>query len=80
MRRALRAPHRSPGVAKCLEANPAPQEVRGFINFMDKTNFRLVLRPTGEFATCVSNVVEHMNPPRPPTTPYFADFNFNTDY
>ena len=29
-----------PGTAKCLEANPAPQEVRGFLEFRENGTFR----------------------------------------
>ena len=69
-----------PGTAKCLEANPAPQDVRGFLDFRKDGTFRLVLRPQGEFAACMSHFVEGMNLPRPSTLPYRNDFNFNTEY
>jgi hypothetical protein len=68
------------GTAKCLAANPAPQEVRGFLDFAADGTFRLRLRPTGEFASCMSHFVEGMNLPRPSQLPYLNDFNFNTEY
>jgi hypothetical protein len=68
------------GTAKCLEANPAPQEVRGFLDFRENGTFRLILRPTGDFASCMSHFVEGMNLPRPTKLPYRNDFNFNTEY
>ncbi len=69
-----------PGVAKCLEANPAPQEIRGFIEFAADGTYKLVVRPTGAFADCVAAFVGRIALPKPPQLPYRQDFNFSTDY
>lgn len=69
-----------PGIAKCLEANPAPQEIRGFIEFAADGTYKLVVRPTGVFADCVAAFVGRIALPKPPLLPYRQDFNFSTDY
>jgi|SRR5689334_15347428 len=69
-----------PGFAKsmdkCMDGTAPPHAVRGYFRFDAHGEYRVVLRPSGEFATCISAAFEGHKPPTPPKLPYLNDFNF----
>jgi len=60
----------------CLKDNSGPQSVRGYFSFAADGSYRVVLRPSGKFASCVADALEGQSVPRPPRLPYFNPFDF----
>jgi hypothetical protein len=61
---------------QCMALNPARQSVQGYLRFDAQGKYQVLLRPAGEFATCITRFLEGRAPPKPPHLPYFNTLSF----
>ena len=60
----------------CLGANPGRHAVKGYFLFARSGTYRLILRPEGKFARCLSSALEGQSVPKPPRLPYANPFRY----
>lgn len=65
-------------ITRCLEKHAGPHDVHGYYHFHAEDDFRVVLRPTTGFSTCLASALEGHAAPAPPSVPYFNPFTFQT--
>jgi hypothetical protein len=52
------------------------QDLRGYFEFGAKDGYRVVLRPAGAFATCMTKAFEGHKLPAPPVRPYLHSLKY----
>lgn len=67
-------PALQPAMSRCLEKNPQPQDVHGYFEFTSASEYRVVLRPASDYATCLEKALSGHGVPAPPKLPWLNHF------